>query len=189
MDPTQPIQREGPPDFATRVLTGAGLGWIALPLLVLAAAAAHGRSGTDWIAPTLAGGIVAGGTGLLIAIMRLGRAGLIGAVGGVLAGAALPYVAIPPLLGLCSLRHWRLRRLPARHGGRGGCRRCRKEHRRPVRSPGRDPAGRDRRGRARHARPLDRLLVRGRGVAGEGRLSTVGLKFPWEAGTVTFQRV
>lgn len=100
MDATQPIQREGPPGFATRVLTGAGLGWIALPLLVLAAAVAHGRSGTDWIAPALAGVIVAGGTGLLIGIMRLGRAGLIGAVGGVLAGAALPYVAIPPLLGL-----------------------------------------------------------------------------------------
>lgn len=100
MDATQPIERERRPGFATCVLTGAGLGWIALPALVLAAAVAHGRSGSDWIAPALAGGIVAAGTGLLIGVMRLGWAGLIGAVGGAIAGAALPYVAIPPLLGL-----------------------------------------------------------------------------------------
>lgn len=100
MDPTQLVEREGPPGLATRVLTGAGLGWIALPLLVLAAAVAHASSGSDWIVPALAGGIVAAGTGLLIGVMRLGRGGLIGAVGGALAGAALPYVAIPPLLGL-----------------------------------------------------------------------------------------
>lgn len=100
MEATHPIEGEAQPRLATRVLTGAGLGWIALPLLVLAGAAARGSSGTDWIAPVVAGGIVAGGTGLLIGVMRLGRTGLIGAVGGAIGGAALPYLAIPPLLGL-----------------------------------------------------------------------------------------
>ncbi len=99
MDVTHPIEREGPPGLATRVLIGAGLGWIALPLLVLAAAAARGGAGSDWIAPAVAGGIVAGGTGLLIGVMHLGWHGLMGVFGGAIGGAALPYLVIPPLLG------------------------------------------------------------------------------------------
>ena len=99
MDATHPIEREALAGPATRALIGVGLGWIALPLLVLAGTAAHGSTGTDWIGPVAAGGIVAAGTGLLIAGIRLGWAGLVAAIGGAISGALLPYLVVPRLLG------------------------------------------------------------------------------------------
>jgi len=90
----------GPPSLAARTLTGVGLGWIVLPLLVLAAVAGRGKEGGDLVGPVLASAIIAGAAGMLIGAMRLGRSGLIGAVGGAFGGPALAYASIPPLLGL-----------------------------------------------------------------------------------------
>jgi len=81
-------------------LTGVGVGWIVLPLLVVADDWARALGDTHSIAPVLADGIVGGAMGLLIGAWRLGPPGLIGAIGGAIGGAALPYLAIPPMLGV-----------------------------------------------------------------------------------------
>lgn len=92
-------QHRARPRLATQILTGAGLGWIVLPLLVLCAAEARG-SGSDQLAWVIAGGSVAAGTGLVIGLGRLGWSGLGGVIGGELVGALLTYLVIPSLHGL-----------------------------------------------------------------------------------------
>lgn len=88
------------PRPATQILTGAGLGWIVLPLLVFCAAEARGSGGLDQLAWVIAGGSVAAGTGLFVGLGRLGWSGLGGVIGGELAGALFTYLVIPPLHGL-----------------------------------------------------------------------------------------
>ena len=103
MDTTHPIERVGGrPGLAARVLTGGGFGLIALPLLVVADAAARGRSGTDPIVPVVADVLVGGALGLVIGAQRLDWPGLVGAFAGAIGGAALPYMAIPLLIGLAA---------------------------------------------------------------------------------------
>ncbi len=93
-----PIEREGQPDLGTRFLTGVGLGWICLPLFLMADDAARG--GMVPIEPVLLDAMFGVAVGLLIGTGRLGWPGLIGVFGGAIVGAALPYLATEPFLGI-----------------------------------------------------------------------------------------
>jgi hypothetical protein len=81
------------------LLTGTGLGFVALPPVVLFAAAARGFPDSPWIWAALAGGAVALVTGVLIGAGRIGALGLVGCVAGAIVAGAVPSVAIPRLLG------------------------------------------------------------------------------------------
>jgi hypothetical protein len=69
-------------------------------VIVLFAAAGRGTSGLAWIGLALGAVIVGVGIGVLIGAGRLGALGFAGCVGGALAGALLPYLVVPRLLGL-----------------------------------------------------------------------------------------
>ncbi len=83
-----------------RVLTGAGLGWIILPIVVVIDGATRDYAGAESAVAVLVDAIAGASAGLLIGAYRLGLPGLTGAFGGALVGAVLPYLAIPALLGV-----------------------------------------------------------------------------------------
>ncbi len=87
-------------DPAARVVAGAGLGWIVLPFLVFGDALARHAFGTESIAAVVVDGIIGVFVGVLLRASSLGWAGLAGVLGGVVSGAAMPYLAIPTLLGV-----------------------------------------------------------------------------------------
>lgn len=93
-------RRQGLGDPGAQVVAGVGLGWVVLPFLVLGDALARHLSGPESLAPAFVDGIVGILVGLLLGVSRLGWLGLAGVFGGVVSGAALPYLLVPMLLGV-----------------------------------------------------------------------------------------
>lgn len=95
-----PTQRKPPPGPMHRLLAGAGVGWVVLPLVVFAHEAARAYAGAESIASVVADALLGAIAGLVIGVSGLGGAGFVGAVGGGVAGLVVPYIVIPALLGL-----------------------------------------------------------------------------------------
>lgn len=92
------MHQQGAAGSVPRLLTGVGLGWICLPLFLVADDAARG--GTIAIEPVVVDAIFGAAVGLVIGAGRLGWPALLGVFGGAIAGAALPYLATKPVLGV-----------------------------------------------------------------------------------------
>lgn len=79
---------------------GLGLGWIALPVLVVADDGVRAMGDGDSIARILCAAIVGGAGGLVIGACRLGWPGMAGCALAALGGGLLPYLVIAPVFGV-----------------------------------------------------------------------------------------
>jgi hypothetical protein len=93
------IERPAPWAVADRVATGVGLAWIVTPFLVLLAALVRGSEG-GWLVPALLTLGLAAATGYVVGLGSLGWLALAAAGAGAMVELALPYLLVPPLLGL-----------------------------------------------------------------------------------------
>ncbi len=95
-----PIERRPPPGPMSRLLAGIGVGWVVLPMVIVADDAARAYGGTESIAAVVTDALLGAIAGSVIGVSGFGGAGFVGAVGGCVVGLVVPYIVIPPLLGL-----------------------------------------------------------------------------------------
>ncbi len=99
-DNAKPPERGSLPGPISRLLAGTGVGWVMLPLVIVADDAARAYGGTDSILPVVTDALLGAIAGSFLGVSGFGGAGFVGAVGGCGFGLVAPYIVIPPLLGL-----------------------------------------------------------------------------------------